>query len=147
MLRTSVYQSTDSQSPLWKRGVRGDLKYLTKHESWRNPSQSPFSKGGYGKSASTVVSGSHAPRSPLYTCLAEIEITVISAWMPKSSVQGWQSPNWGGCQIKHIRNHQVTILGLDSGIHAGMTGLSLSCDCRGHPNGPAMRAKQSGHPR
>jgi hypothetical protein len=50
-----------------------------------------------------------------------MEITVISAWMPKSSVQGWQSADWGGCQIKHIRNHHVTVPGLDTGIHAGMT--------------------------
>jgi hypothetical protein len=46
---------------------------------------------------------------------------VISAWMPKSSVQGWQSISLGSGQIKHIGNHQVTIHGLDTGIHAGMT--------------------------
>jgi hypothetical protein len=29
--------------------------------------------------------------------------------MPKSSVQGWQSADWDGYQIKHIGNHQDTV--------------------------------------
>ena len=48
---------------------------------------------------------------------------VISAWMPKSSVQGRQSVRLGSSQIRHIHNHQVTVHGLDTGIHAGMTAV------------------------
>ncbi len=40
--------------------------------------------------------------------------------MPKSSVQGWQSMGWH-VSPRLMRNHQVTVHGLDIGIHADMT--------------------------
>ncbi|MEI7869703.1 MAG: hypothetical protein WCI11_17590 [Candidatus Methylumidiphilus sp.] len=41
--------------------------------------------------------------------------------MPKSSVQGRQALAYYIVQIKHLNNYQVTVHGLDTGIHAGMT--------------------------
>ncbi|MEI7868885.1 MAG: hypothetical protein WCI11_13415 [Candidatus Methylumidiphilus sp.] len=41
--------------------------------------------------------------------------------MPKSSVQGRQALAYYITQIKFLYNCQVTIHGLDTGIHAGMT--------------------------
>ena len=46
---------------------------------------------------------------------------VILAGMPKPSVQGRQSVRLGSSQIRQVPNHQVTVHGLDTGIHAGMT--------------------------
>ena len=46
---------------------------------------------------------------------------VISAWMPKSSVQGWQTLAYYIAQMKHSFNRQVTVHGLDFGIRAEMT--------------------------
>ncbi len=46
---------------------------------------------------------------------------VISAGMPKSSVQGWQTLAYYIAQMKHLYNRQVTVHGLDTGIPAGMT--------------------------
>ena len=43
---------------------------------------------------------------------------VISAWMPKSSVQGWQTLVYYIAQMKHLYSRQVTVHGLDTGIHA-----------------------------
>ena len=65
-----------------------------------------------------ILDRSHAPALiVIYKC----RILVISAWMPKSSVQGWQSVRLGSSQIKQMPIHQVTVHGMDTGIHAGMT--------------------------
>ena len=64
-----------------------------------------------------VVTGSQAQ-----TCCASGSWKpVILAWMPKSSVQGWQSVCLDSGHIRYNHNHQVTVHGLDTGIHAGMT--------------------------
>ena len=66
-----------------------------------------------------VVTGSQAQ-----TCCASGSWKpVILAWMPKSSVQGWHTVRLGSGHIRHNHNHQVTVHGLDTGIHAGMTTL------------------------
>ena len=43
--------------------------------------------------------------------------------MPKSSVHGWQTLTYHIAQTKHLYQHQVTVHGLDTGIHADMTAL------------------------
>ena len=54
---------------------------------------------------------------------------VILAWMPKSRVQGWLSISLGSGRIRHRHNHQVTVHGLDTGIHAGMTAFLARRTC------------------
>jgi len=49
--------------------------------------------------------------------------SVISAGMPRSSVQGWQSREQAPSLNQSLCNWHVTVHGLDSGIHAGMTRL------------------------
>ena len=67
--------------------------------------------------------------------------TVISAGMPKSSVQGWQNGVTTDIPIskemklqagkltliKHLHNRLVTVHGLDFGIHAEMTAFPDLC--------------------
>ena len=50
-----------------------------------------------------------------------MEKPVISAWMPKSSVHGWQAKISLLLLIKRLCHLIVTVHGLDTGIHAEMT--------------------------
>ena len=67
------------------------------------------------------------PRSSSYASPADLENTVIPAWMPESShkdvkLRAGNSPDSNTCA-----NGKLPSMALDSGIHAGMTGLLHLC--------------------
>ncbi len=67
---------------------------------------------------------------------------VISAWMPKSSVHGWQTLAYYIAQMKHLYKLQVTVHGLDTGIHAGMTAFLARQDLCITASAPAWEPEQ-----
>jgi len=58
--------------------------------------------------------------SPLYT---NAETPSFRQGLPESRLQGCKSAGWYIALIKHVRNLQVTIHGLDFGILAEMTAI------------------------